>query len=204
MKLQIPEKITTVFANLDEKNRYYVFCGILVFVFLLDYLLLMRPQLGTLAKLNPEVNILAEDIHKAKTEIKNIDIYKNQIEQTKVKVDEANRKVMPRTEVPVVLETISRIANKTDIKIDQIMPKPTEQKMLLDKKERKYYSLPILVEGRGGYHNFGQFLFELETQGLFLRIGSFTIASVGESKNHNIKLTLEAIIFEESQLTEKK
>ena len=34
MKLEIPEKIKTIFNNLDEKNRYYVFCGILLFIYI--------------------------------------------------------------------------------------------------------------------------------------------------------------------------
>ncbi len=203
-KIKIPEKITTMFANLDEKNRYFLFIGILLFVFLLDYFILMGPQLGALSKLNPDIKILLEDINKTKTDIQRLSSYQKEVVRAKATVEEANLKVRSREESPVILETISRFANKNGIKIDEIMPDPTGQKLLLDNKERKYYALPIQVEAKSGYHNFGRFLYQIETEGLFLKMGGVVIASNPDSKYHTVKLTLKAVIFEDVKPSEKK
>ena len=198
MKIEFFEKIKSALANLDEKNRYYIFGGILLFVFLLDYFLLMRPQLGALAKLNPENKILSEEIQKAKDDIQQLTHYQKEVEKAKQKVEEVNLKVRSREEVSAILETITLLANKNGVKIEQITPDTTDQKVLLDNKERKYYALPIDVQAKAGYHDLGRFLNQVETEGLFLAVNNFTISSSGELRYQNVKLTLKAIVFEES------
>ena len=69
MNIKIPEQISSVFSKVEGKNRYYVFVGILFVVFLLDYFLLMSPQLSSLKKINPEIRTLSENIKKAKADI---------------------------------------------------------------------------------------------------------------------------------------
>ena len=197
MKLKIVDQISAKFTNLDEKNRYYIFTGILVFVFLIDYFIIMHPQLGTLSKLALDNKSLSEEIDDSKSEIQKLGLYKKQIERAEEKLKATSGKIRPREAVPLVLENISRIANKNGIKIEQMVPQSGDQKILTSTKERKYYSLPIVVDAKGGYHNFGRFLNQMENEGLYLAVTSFSLTSGGESKTHSIKFTLKAIVFEE-------
>ena len=59
------------------------------------------------------------------------------------------------------------------------------------------FSVPIFMDANGGYHDFGRFLNQLETEEICLSVTDFSIASRQADKSHHaIKMTLDAIIFE--------
>jgi len=197
MNIKIPEKISSIFTKVEGKNRYYVFVGILFFVLLLDYFILMRPQLGALKKINPEIKTLSENIKKAKEDIKKLNTYKSDLEKVSQKFEEANLKVKSRDEISFVLEYIARIANETGVKIDQIMPDTLGQELLTENNQRKYFDLPVYMEARSGYHNFGRFINKIEQNDISLRVGTFTVVVTNDKRLHTIKMTFKATIFEE-------
>lgn len=197
MNAKIFDKISSVFEKVDGKNRYYVFIGILLAVFLLDYFLLMSPQLSALRKISPEIDILSGDIKKAKEDMGKLDAYKSDLAQMNKKFDEANLKIKSREEIAIILEYIANVASETGIKIDQIMPDTLGQELLIENNQRKYFDLPIYMEARSGYHNFGRFLNEIDRNDISLRIGTFTVIATGDMRNHMIKLTFRVTVFEE-------
>ncbi len=199
MNIKIPEKISSIFLKVEGNNRYYVFIGVLVFVFLLDYFLLMSPQLGALRKISPEIKTVSEDIRKAKADIDKLNSYKADLEKATEKFTEANLKVKSRDEISIILEHIAYIANETGMKIDQIMPDMLGQELLTENDQRKYFDLPIYMEARSSYHNFGRFMNKVEQNDISLRIGTFTIVVTSDTRNHMIKMTFKATIFEEVQ-----
>jgi Tfp pilus assembly protein PilO len=196
MKINPQEKINALLEKIDEKNRYYIFIGLLLFLFLLDYLLLMRPQLSALTKIGPEIKLLSEDLKKAKDDIKRVDFYKQEVARFHEKVDDIQGRVKYREEIPLVLERISRIAMENNVKIDQIIPQSGTQKPILDAKDKKYFRLPISVDARGKYHDLGRFLNALERDRLAMFPLSLTISSGGEGKLHAAKLSVAAVVIE--------
>ena len=104
----------------------------------------------------------------------------------------------------MILENISLLANKNGIKIDQIMPYPQDQSVLLKDKIRKYYALPILLDARGSYHDVGRFLFQIEDENDFLKVDTFTFSSGSSFRVHRFKLTLKAVVYEELDPEEQK
>lgn len=199
MSAKISENISSVFDKIDGKNRYYIFIGILLAVFLLDYLLLMNPQLAALRKISPEIKIVSDQIKKVKEDVQKLDAYRADLEETAKKLDAAGLKVKSRHEVPVILERIASIAAETGVKIDQIMPDTLDQELLTENARRKYFDLPIYLEARSGYHNFGRFLNKIDQDDISLRVGAFTIAATDDRRHHTVKLTLKATVFEEVQ-----
>ncbi|MCK5015391.1 MAG: type 4a pilus biogenesis protein PilO, partial [Candidatus Omnitrophica bacterium] len=175
MNIKIPEKISSVFSKVDGKNRYFVFVGILFAVFLLDYFLLMRPQLSALKKISPEIKSVSDNIKKAKEDIKKLKIYRADLQKVSEKFAAANLKVKSRNEVSFILEYIAYVASEAGVKIDQIMPDTLSQELLTENDQRKYYDLPIYMEARSSYHNFGHFLNKIEQNDISLRIGTFSI-----------------------------
>ena len=197
MNIKIPEKISSVFSKVDGKNRYFVFVGILFAVFLLDYFLLMRPQLSALKKISPEIKSVSDNIKKAKEDIKKLKIYRADLQKVSEKFAAANLKVKSRNEVSFILEYIAYVASEAGVKIDQIMPDTLSQELLTENDQRKYYDLPIYMEARSSYHNFGHFLNKIEQNDISLRIGTFSIVVTNDTRNHAIKLTFKATIFED-------
>ena len=199
MNIKIPEQVSSVFSKVDGKNRYYVFVGVLFAVFLLDYFLLMSPQLSALRKICPEISAVSENIKKAKEDIKKLNVYRTDLEEVSKKFTEANLKIKSRDEVSFVLEHIAYIASETGIKIDQIMPDTLGQELLTENNQRKYFDLPIYMEARSSYHNFGRFLNKIEQNDVSLRVGTFSIVVTSDTQYHAIKLTFRVTIFEDVQ-----
>ena len=197
MNIKIPEKISSVFSKVDGKNRYFVFVGILFAVFLLDYFLLMKPQLSALKKISPEIKSVSDNIKKAKEDIKKLKTYRADLQKVSEKFATANLKVKSRNEVSFILEYIAYVASEAGVKIDQIMPDTLSQELLTENDQRKYYDLPIYMEARSSYHNFGHFLNKIEQNDISLRIGTFSIVVTNDTRNHAIKLTFKATIFED-------
>lgn len=196
MKLNIPELV----GKIDEKSRYYILIGVLLFVFLLDYFILMRPQLVTLTKINPEIKILAQDLKKTREDVQKLGFYQGEVKQLEGELAETSQKVKSKEEVSIILEQISRMANQNHVKIDQIMPFIEDQKVLLEDNRRIYYALPILVQARGGYHDFGRLLNDLDNNDLFLYVTVFSIATGEDTHANVLKMNLQAIVFEEKKL----
>ena len=199
MSIKIPEQISSVFSKVEGKNRYYVFVGILFFFFLLDYFLLMSPQLGALKKINPEIKTLSDNIKKAKEDIEKLNTYKGDLEKASQKFEEANLKIKSRDEISYILEYIANIANETGVKIDQIMPDMLGQDLLTENPQRKYYELPIYMEARSGYHEFGRFMNKIEQNDISLRMGTFSIVVTNDTRLHAIKMTFQATIYEDAK-----
>lgn len=193
MKIKISEFI----SKIDEKNQRYFLIGALLFIFLLDYFILMRPQLVTLTKINPEIKLLSRDIEKAQEDIGKLAFYQAEVKGLESQLAQTSQKVKSKEEVSLILEQISRLANQNNIRIDQIMPFMEEQKVLLEDTKRTYYALPIFVQAKSGYHDLGRFLNQLEKNDLFLYVTSFSIITGEDARTHALKMDLQAIVFEE-------
>ena len=193
MNLNIAEKL----GKLSDQNRLYVFIGVLIFVFFFYYLVLMKPQLATLAKITPENKVLSEDIQKARGDIQKLETYKGEVARLKADIEETNLKIKSKDEVPMILEHVSLLAGQNKVDVDQIMPLSHDQRVLLEDNKRMYLSLPILVEARSGYHNFGRFLNYIEQDNISLGIRSFSVTATSDTQYHAVRLSLEAIVFEE-------
>lgn len=190
-------KVADLIGKIDEKNRKYFLIGALLFVFLLDYFILMRPQLVILTKINPENRLLSKDIEQAREDIQKLGFYQAEVKKLEGQLAQTSQTIKSKEEVSIILEQISRVANQNNIQIDQIMPFIEEQKVLLDDKKRTYYALPILVQAGSGYHDFGRFLNQLEKNDLFLDVTSFSIVAGDDVRAHALKMNLQAIVFEE-------
>ena len=192
-------KVVAKLQDMEPKNWYYVFVAIIVVILVFDYFLLMKPQLGTLSKMNPEIKVLSDNLKKAKDDIARITQYKTQVQDLKNKVDQLRLRVRTKQEVPFIIEKISRIAHKNDFKIDQIMPNMLQENVLLEHSERTYFDLPILIEARSTYHDFGRFINALESDSTFFKVDDFTVAAMPGSRLNTVKMTLKTIVYEEKQ-----
>ncbi len=186
--------------QLNPKYRYYVFGGVLIFIFLITYFVFTRPQLEQLKKIIPEIKNLSHDIQKAQTNIKQRAHYEKQLGELKENIQKIKVGVLTREDVPLILEQISQLATKNGVKINQLMPQPDQEQSLFTYDQLNYFVFPIFMEARAGYHNFGRFLNALEKENLSFKIQGLSITSTEESLNHAIQLTLQSVLVEELQV----
>ena len=186
--------------QLNPKYRYCVFGGVLIFILLITYFVFTRPQVEQLKKITPQIKTLSDDLQKAKANIQQRAHYETRLEALKDSIQKIKVGVLTREDVPLILEQISQLAAKNRVKINQLMPRPEEEKSLLAYDQLNYFVLPIFMEARAGYHDFGRFLNALEKENLSFKIQELSIISIEGSLNHAIKLTLQSILVEEIQV----
>lgn len=200
MKINIREKfldpVLDRIGHLEKKYLNYFLGGALVFVFLLDYLILMRPQLGALMKVSPKIKLLSEQIQQTKEDFKKLNFYRKEVEVLEGQLITLREGLKAKAEIPLILERVSRIANNNHVRIDQLIPNMTIQDKLLENNKYLYFSLPIFVEGKAGYHDFARFINQLEQDDIFFDVKLFTVTAGQSTKKHNIRLTLNTIIEE--------
>lgn len=194
---EVSGSIKKKIEDLDERQIYYVFGAILLTLFLLDYFILMRPQLKALSKISPEIKILRNDYKTAKENITKQNYFQTEVKKLTEDIASAKEKIKTKFEVPLILERISSLADKNDLRIDQIMPLSSGQEEILSTNEAVYSLLPIDIKAKGGYHDFGKFIRAIETANVFLKVKSFKLKSGTKKANHDIELVLQAVISEE-------
>jgi Tfp pilus assembly protein PilO len=192
------EQINQGVMKINEKNPYYLLIGLLVAILIIDYIAVMQFQLRTLSSLNPKIKSLSEEVTSTKNHIQRLAQYQTEIKRLNEKLNRFTLLVRGREEIPRALENVSIVANKNGVMIQQIMPDTNLGEPALKTKEGRYYVIPISLEAKSGYHNFGRFLNQLEAEGVFLNIADFSIASNPKDiRPHNIKLTIDTIILEQ-------
>lgn len=190
----VSEKISEFLKNAGNRTKYMIFGGILLFIFLLDYFLIMSPQLSTLVKVSTKISTLAADIERTKNDMIRLPQYKTDIEKLKNELALLEQSIQPKEAVPIILERISQQAIADGVKVDQITP-GQNQEMLLEKDGKQYFSLLISMEARCGYHNFGRFINHLENDSIVFWPDNILMTNVGEQRTNLVKLTLQTIIY---------
>ena len=199
MKVRIPTNLSGLLEKINEKNFHYIFIGALLLIFLLYYFVLIRPQLNALWKIEPEIKTLTGNIKKAKDDTNNLQGYKNSVPNLQKSLRTLQAKVRQKHEVPIILEKVSRLANKNNIKINQISPVSMDPDVLLEDNQRVYYSLPIDINADGSYHDFGRFLNDLENDEISFRTAAFVVTAQSTSRLHKIKMTINSILYEKAK-----
>lgn len=190
-------KIFEAFNNLNEQARYSILGCVVVLVLLLDVFLLVLPQCGSISDINDQIKTLSTDTAQVVTDKQRIDQLKKSLEQTRLTLEAMNLKIRPLQEVPAILETISRIANEYDVKIDKLVPQKQEQESLTKSEDGHYYALPIVIQARCGYHMFGRFLNKLENEDLYFSLKDLLVQD--DEKNpriHLFSLTINIILVD--------
>ena len=196
--MKLIDRIKEKLQNLDDKNRRYVFGGLLLLIVVVYILLFLIPQFHIMNKTSGEIALLKKDMDEAKANQEHLPQYNKSVAELQVKMVELNKSVKSRNEVPIIMETITRLADQSHIKIDQVMPISDQIKLLVENNQKKYFALPISVEAQGGYHDFARFINQLENADIMLEINQFTITSRENVKNHKIRLIIKTVVYEET------
>jgi len=198
MKLNL-NKILEYFNNLNDQARYAALGGVVVLIILIDVFLLVLPQIGGIAHVNDQLKKMADDTQEVLTDRQRIGQLRKNLQETRVQFNSLNMRVRPIQEVPVILSTISSIANDYGVKIDQLDPEKTQQESLTVAADGKYYALPVVIKAHSGYHMFGHFLNKLENENLYFILKDFIIQNAEKDTNtHSFSLTINLILVDRS------
>lgn len=192
-------QLQPLFRILDSSDRRIVYVCIAALLVLLvgaDYFLAARFQLGRL-------EAVAAGSARLKKEISELKDSKNRIAQLisqrdVLSRDYANlqRMIVSKDGVPLVLDKISSVAGRNGVQVNQILPRSMELKPLLKRKEGAYFSQPVQVQLRAGYHDFARMLDELMRQGAFWKVDELRIMAGESEQRHTIEMILKILVLE--------
>jgi len=184
--------------KLKLPNNIPLLIGVIVFfILLLDYVILLHPQLSILGQMSSQIKRLSRDVNTTRQDIASIEQYKSQLSALKERIATVGERITSEEEIPLVLENISKIAKQTNLKITQIKPSTKSEKMVATSPAGKIYELPVFVEGRCTYHQLGRFINLLEGSKTFMDIAELTLVPSSEdSLRLDAKLTIKTYILQ--------
>ncbi len=190
-------KIPFEIPEMTNKTKYYLFAGIIVIVFLLDYTLFMRFRIKALNSLAPEISKFSESLKNTKYNFEHQPAYQKEVSGLREKLSKVEKSILAREEIPMLLENISRLATSSNVQIDQIMPLKDSQSLVLENEDARFYALPIYVKGQGGYHSIGEFFNRIESNQVFMNIEDFDIFSSPQNpRKHIVKTAVTIFVME--------
>jgi len=191
------KKILESFNKLNDQARYCAFVVVVFMIILLDVLLLVLPQMGSIANISDQIKKMSEDTEEVYADRGRANQLKKDLQKERLQLKALSIKVRPIQEMPVILSDISSIANEYGVKIDQLVPEKTQQEVLTTAADGKYYALPVVIKVRCGYHKFGHFLNKIENENMFFIMKDFIIQNDEKDTNaHLFSMTLEMILVD--------
>lgn len=163
-------------------------------ILLIFHFIFLRPRIRRLRRLNPELVTLIKNVRKTTKDAANIDVLKKRQEDLKAKVSFYTQKLPRGKEMSSLLESLSKMAKESQIKIIEIKPRGSGVQELGE----MYLEVPVAIKAMGGYHQLGKFINKLETGARFIRISDIEIKENSRnSRDHNIRLLLSMFILVE-------
>jgi type IV pilus assembly protein PilO len=179
-----------------ENNPYLVIGGIVFFILLMDYFILLHPQLRMMGAVNKQTGTFSRNLKTARRDIASLEQFRKRLDTLQEKIALAGERIAREEEMPVVLENISQTAKQSNLKITQLKPSREEEKVVAITPTGVIYELPVMVEARCGYHQLGNFINQLENGKTLVSVSGLQILpSLGDSTHHNVKLVLSTYIL---------
>lgn len=177
----ILEKLSALKAletlELDNKKIILVIL-FSVLVLYLDINFVFKNQLGALKKIEPTIVGLKKNLENLKSDlVKMQELKKKQIGPPEKAVKA--KKIIPSEQLASLLQNLSDIANKNDVKIEQVKPAKDTQISKQDKLPGmdKFQPVLITLDLESDYHNLGKFINDIENGKIFISVQSAKITS---------------------------
>lgn len=175
--------------ELDKKKVFLILSVGLLLIYA-DFSFFINLQLRSLKTSGPKIIKLKKDID---TLVKDLSAMQNK--QTQVKEGTQQLKIIiSEDEIPALLQDISRIGNKNNIKIMQIKPSK-ELRTRQDKTSKEPVKLaPFLItlELSCSYHNFGKFINDLENAKEFMAVQD---VKIGHDANDYLRQSVNLVLM---------
>ena len=151
---------------------------------------MLLTQIGWVTGILGKTGKLMSDFKSAELLISKKEMFENDIESYRGKVESYEKRLPAEQEIPSILENLSTMANGSNVKIIGIAPVQVSAKEAAAKNIGKIYKeIPILINAKSGYHELGIFLNNLESADRFMKVVDIEVRSSKASpKKHDTEL----------------
>lgn len=184
--------------NIDfkkEETKKAILIGILSILVLVSYFnFLIKPQLDRTIRVFQKTGKVGGELKAALFNIENIEKFKSDMDGYRQKVSKYEKMLPAEQEIPSLLESLSQMANTSNVKIDAITPfmKNEEKKQ----SGQAYREMSIKINAKSGYHELGRFLASLENSDRFMKVVGMKVkANKATPKKHDVELVVITYIL---------
>ena len=168
----------------NEKNMIFVF----LFVLLLtaDYFVLVSPVIRVFTVTAPELGAQKQKLREMREDLQNKEAIHKQWLAAGEKLATTQKQFILRSEVPSLLESLSKSAQDCQVKIITLKPADTSD------AGTGFLRLPIRLSAVAATHDLGRFLARLEGGPIFFKVTDLRISSnASDEHRHTAELSIE-------------
>jgi len=185
----IKDKAIDFLSARNTRERALIVVLALVVLVAADFLLIIRPIVGTLFDAAPEISSLKAEVRSLRDDQKNKALIAKQFSEMGDTLAEREQFLIVGGQDQQLLESLSSMARESNVKIVSINPIQGK-----DAADTSYYSpVPFSVNAQAGTHDLGAFLSRLEAGKTFFRVSNLRIMPNGlNPEKHNIEIEVQA------------
>ena len=178
--------------ELDSKKVILIalVCAVIIYV---DFAFLIKMQFRSIGNITAKIITLKKDID---TLDKNLVLM--QQSQNKPAISKKIKKPISESEMPQLFQKISDIANKYNVKIQELKPakdtKEAKTKGSTPAQKSDFNAILLTLDVLSRYHELGGFLNELENADEFIAVENLKIISQEEGFKHSVKILLKTYV----------
>lgn len=189
MKVNVNELIKKI--TIEDKKVLMLIVLVSLVIFYLDYSFVLRPQLQSIKKISSNIVNKKKDIGTLRKELAELaNLKAKRLSQGKepAKIKE----FITEEQVPLLLKEISDIANKNQVRINQIKPSKGATQDAKQLKLEKSFTVLIALDLTADYHKLGSFLNDLEENKTYFSVEEIKITPNANDLFHQgVKLVLK-------------
>ncbi len=170
---------------------------ILAVVLLLDVAFILRGQVVSLGNMFKEARTLKTNITSAHDDAKFFTTYQNKVKDLKNELEGLNKKVVAEEDLPNSMESISKYADNSVVRILKIRPIAdiASAKAVTSKSQENFIRQKVTISAKCGFHQLGRFMALLENAPVFFDIKSIEIQTdQQEYLKHLVTIILEVVL----------
>jgi len=175
--------------ELDSKKVILIalVCAVIIYV---DFAFLIKMQFRSIGNITAKIITLKKDID---TLDKNLVLM--QQSQNKPAISKKIKKPISESEMPQLFQKISDIANKYNVKIQELKPaKDTKEAKTKGSTPSDFNAKLLTLDVLSGYHELGGFLNELENADEFIAVENLKIVPQNEGFKHSANILLKTYV----------
>ncbi|MFH1380649.1 MAG: type 4a pilus biogenesis protein PilO [Candidatus Omnitrophota bacterium] len=180
----------------DAKRKILILYGLIFLVVLALYIFVfLIPSFSKIFIIIPKARMLAENINSVTVDLKYKEALKSKAMNLDEKMSTYATKLSREKELPKLLESLSKIAKSSRVKILSITPLSAARlnKIFPEETKAVYSEIPIAISAISGYHDLGIFINKLENDERYMEVSDIKIKSSRTNpKRHDIQFVVYA------------
>ena len=156
-----------------------------VLVLVLGYNFHLKDLQASLEAQRVDEQTLKEDFSRKAFQAANLEAYRQQMAEAEVSFGELLKQLPSDTEVPGLLEDITRIGLNSGLEFEEI-------KLLPEVTQQFYIELPIQIQVVGGYHDLATFVSGVASQPRIVTLHDFEIVPAEQDSTSKLRLKILA------------